>query len=219
MKRTVFKCNSLLSLFFCSLIFLLLCAFVPSSAHAQSFENDMAFPPQAVSSANERLVPQKTTHPPLHMTPDQSMILEFDKPIGRIILPHAQHINILRDAEKRAVVIPHAPGTTYFIILDTNGETLMKRHVIVASPKQNYLRIRRNCNGGSRNCEQTSVYWCPNMCHQMHISDGGNPAAAGGTIAPEGNGDSAMTPGNMPIGPDGLNFPPIQMPQFNFQQQ
>lgn len=44
----------------------------------------------------------------------------------------------------------------------------MQRHVIVASPKEKYMRIRRSCAGSDDDtCQSTSVFYCPDMCHEI----------------------------------------------------
>ncbi|MBK7361953.1 MAG: hypothetical protein IPJ01_06550 [Micavibrio sp.] len=46
----------------------------------------------------------------------------------------------------------------------------MQRHVIVASPKEKYVRIRKSC-ASSKGCQPTQVYYCPDMCHEIILND------------------------------------------------
>ena len=50
----------------------------------------------------------------------------------------------------------------------------MQRHVIVGAPEKGnkYLRIRRACANDDTNCKQYSVYYCPDMCHEVNVVQG-----------------------------------------------
>lgn len=116
-------------------------------------------------------LPDEPTHPSLRLTVDKSEILSFDRDIGRIIIPHETHISILPDSNRRVVIVPYAIGTTFFRILDEDGEILMQRHAIVGAPKQNYVRIRRSCSDAVIGCVPTTVYYCEDMCHEMALQE------------------------------------------------
>lgn len=125
------------------------------------------------------------THPPLRLTPDKSMIIELGDAAGSIIVGNPAHLNILADSAKRLIIVPRAQGASFFTVLDKNGGVLMQRHVIVGSTSgadKKYVRVRRTCAGGSNNCQQTSVYYCPDMCHEISTEQSGtgsgNSAAA-----------------------------------------
>lgn len=110
------------------------------------------------------------THPPLKLTPDKSELIRLEKSAGSIIIGNPNHLSILADTSKTLVAIPKAPGATHFTILDKSGNLLMQRHVIVASPKKKYMRVRRSCAGSDNDeCQQTSVFYCPDMCHEIMI--------------------------------------------------
>lgn len=108
------------------------------------------------------------THPPLRMTPDRSEIIRLSGNVGSVIVGNPNHLNIMADSANRLIAVPRAPGASFFTVLDENGNVLMQRHVIVASAKEKYVRIRRNCPDGS--CQATSVYYCPDMCHEIMLS-------------------------------------------------
>jgi hypothetical protein len=55
-------------------------------------------------------------------------------------------------------------------ILDKQGNVLMQRHVIIASPQKKYVRIRKPCIGDAEGCEPTQVYYCPDMCHKVNVA-------------------------------------------------
>lgn len=110
-----------------------------------------------------------TTHPPLKLTPNKSELIRLDKNAGSIIVGNPAHVDVMLESTRLLVVVPQAPGTTFLTVLDEMGNTLMQRHLIVASPKKNYIRIRRSCMVGedTEGCEPTSVYYCEGMCHQI----------------------------------------------------
>ena len=78
----------------------------------------------------------------------------------------------------------------------------MQRHVIVGSPKQKYVRIRKSCSGNQKDCQPTQVYYCPDMCHKVNIAmedskseSSGDGAGDNGT-APQPVQDNSGTEGN-----------------------
>ncbi len=112
-----------------------------------------------------------TTHPMLRLTPDKSDIVRLDRNAVSVIVGNPQHLSVVLDSPKTLVLIPRGAGATYFTVLDDKGEVVMQRHVVVASPKKNYVRIRRSCANdtgrGRSDCQPTSVYFCPDICHEV----------------------------------------------------
>lgn len=178
LKRAALKASIISG--FC--IAALACTSPKSAVNAQDM-GVSPFPPQASASSNvltrpadldpqiiEQL-PDEPTHPTLRLTVDKSEIISFPRNIGSIYIPHEAHISILPDTNRRIVIVPFEMGTTFFRILDEDGEVMMQRHAIVGSPKQNYVRIRRSCSAEAIGCEPTTVYYCEDMCHQMRIQE------------------------------------------------
>lgn len=126
------------------------------------------------------------THPALKMTPDKSELVRLDREASSVIVGNPAQIAVMLDAPRLAVVIPRAPGATYFSVLDKDGNVIMQRHVIVAGPKKNYVRVRRSCaaTAENRDCQPTSVYFCPDMCHEVSATSTGenDDGAASGTV-------------------------------------
>ena len=119
------------------------------------------------------------THPALKMTPDKSELVRLDREAASVVVGNPAQIAVMLDAPRLAVVIPRAPGATYFTVLDRDGNVIMQRHVIVASPKKNYVRVRRSCNAASgTSCQPTSVYFCPDMCHEVSAATGEDAGAS-----------------------------------------
>ena len=122
--------------------------------------------------------PDSPTHPPIRLTPDKSELIPLDKEIATVIVGNPNHLNVLAESSKMLVLVPRAPGASYFTALDKSGNVVMQRHVIVASPKSDYVRIRKSCAGSKdRSCEPTRVYYCPDMCHEIKVGNGESASA------------------------------------------
>lgn len=127
----------------------------------------------------------RPTHPSIHMTPDKSLIVRLNQDAGSLIVGNPAHVSVLMDSPNLLVLVPKEPGATFFTVLDENGKVIMQRHVVVASPTDKYIRVRRSCANAEDACTQMSVYYCPGICHEIHVnpeSEGAgdeNGAAAG----------------------------------------
>lgn len=117
---------------------------------------------------------QNATHPILRLTPEKSEIVHLNENATSIIVGNPQHLNVLLESPRTIILTPRQPGATHFLVMNKDGKVVMSRHVIVASPKENYVRIRRSCiNSRSGNCQDTRVYYCPGgMCHETQIVPG-----------------------------------------------
>lgn len=172
---------------------LAICLFNAPVAHAadQNAEVVDILPPQTQDSSVDHTAEINSTHPPIKLTPDQSQLIRLDTNAKSIIVGNPAHVNVLADSAKTLVVVPRAPGATHFIVLGEDDNVVMQRHVIVASPKKNYVRIKRTCREDSDGCNTTSVFYCPDMCHEIGMngqeSDGG-----GGDTPAEGDGGSGQ---------------------------
>lgn len=125
--------------------------------------------------------PEQGTHPLIRLTPDKSEIIRLPEPVQSLLVGNPSHLNVLMDSARTLVLVPREPGATHFTALNRDGEIIMQRHVIVGSPKEDYVRIRRSCiNAGGGDCETTSVYYCPGMCHPVGImnADQGQPSVS-----------------------------------------
>ncbi len=185
----------------------MLCAYaaLPQPAIAQ-----IAAPPETVAEPID-IVPAKTvdivetdlnahTHPPIRLTPDKSELIRLDKDAATIVVGNPAHLSVLAESPKTLVLVPRSPGATYFTVLNAKGEVVMQRHAIVASPKKEYVRIRRTCSGSDAGCAETSVFYCPDMCHQIAVarpdeaSDQEPAAAAAEGAAQQSNGSGQAPP-------------------------
>lgn len=126
------------------------------------------------------------THPMIRITPDKSELVRLEKDASSIIVGNPDHLGVLMDNRRLLILVPRAPGATYMTVLDSAGNVIMQRHVIVASPKSDYIRIRRSCAGQGNECQETSVYYCPGMCHPV------------GLVTSQGSGELAPIPSSGP---------------------
>ena len=154
-------------------------------AHAQSDEGVDILPAKSLSD-DMYMEAGAPTHPPIRITPDKSELIRLDKEAGTVIVGNPAHLSILADSATTLILVPQVPGATHFTVLDRQSNIVMQRHVIVASPKEKYVRIRRSCAADSDNCMGTQVYYCPDMCHEIAImtdTDAGGGSAGGGVTA------------------------------------
>lgn len=113
--------------------------------------------------------PSITNYPDLSLTPGRPEIVNLDTDAANIIVGNTDNIAVVPESSRRLVIIPRSNGATFLKILDADGNSIMERHVIVGAVKaeQNYVRIRRSCINGGRDCVEASTYYCPGMCHQV----------------------------------------------------
>ena len=153
---------------------------------------------------------------PLRLTLDKPEIVRLDRDAINVIVGSNENLRVVPDTNKNLILIAKKPGSTYFRALDSNGKVIMQRHVIIGSPSKNYIRIRRACANGAQNCKQYSVYYCPDMCHEVDVvQDASGPVSAlpqetAGAPAPAGaqgtntgtNGTEGNTPTTTPATPE-----------------
>lgn len=120
---------------------------------------------------------EANTHAPLRLTPDKSELIRLPRGATSVIVGNPAHITVLAESDETLVVVPRKPGASHFTALDEKGDIIIQRHVIVASPQRNYLRVRRTCKNGDESCQDTSVYYCPGMCHEIAMGQPENPSS------------------------------------------
>lgn len=117
----------------------------------------------------------ETTHPILRLTPDKTEMVTLDREAQSIVIGNPANASVMMENPKLLLIVPRSPGATHMSVLDKEGEIIMQRHIVVAAPREKYVRIRRSCaNATGRNagCQPVSVYYCPDMCHE--VSTDGN---------------------------------------------
>lgn len=109
--------------------------------------------------------------PILRLTPDKIDVLRLEKDAVNVIVGNAAHLMAVIETPRQVLLVPRAPGATHFQVLDAKGNTIMERAVIVASPRQDYIRVRRACaTKDSGECLEYSVFYCPDMCHSINVT-------------------------------------------------
>lgn len=139
------------------------------------------------------VVAGEVSHPPVRLTPDRTEMVHLDADAGNVIVGNPAHVNVMLSDSRTLLLAPRQPGATHLTVLNAQGKVIMQRHVIVSGPKENYVRIRRTCLEGSNNCAPTTVYYCPDICHDVRMLAGQEDNLAQGTI-PAAAIDEAQQP-------------------------
>jgi len=154
-------------------------------------------PAKSVDLDDMGIDPNGETHPPIRVTPDKSEIVKLEKEAYTILVGNPLHLSVLADSPKTLILVGREPGASHFTALDQRGNVIMARHVIVASPKEHYIRVRSACANGGDECQETQVYYCPDMCHRVLIDSASESSNA--PALPTGPED----PGSAPSGETG----------------
>lgn len=174
--------------------------FTGTIAHAQ--DTMKAVPPPVVDIVPAKSVDVETTlnnntHPPVRLTPDKSELIKLSADVTTIVVGNPAHLSVLAESARTLVLVPKMPGATHFTVLDSNGNVIMQRHAIVASPKKQYVRVRKSCaKSTDDNCQGTQVFYCPDMCHEIALNDGedAKPAAAAASSGAAAGGNAPSSP-------------------------
>lgn len=113
-----------------------------------------------------------STHPAIYLTPDKSELMKLDDHVASVLVGNPLHLSVMAESTKLLVLVGKAPGASYFTALNKDGEVIMQRHVIIAAPKQNYVRVRKACalSPDPDKCTSTNMYYCPEgLCHDVLI--------------------------------------------------
>lgn len=152
--------------------------------------------PQGYNYANNKII---------RLTPNESHILHLNRNAASVIVANPVHAGVFLDTPRVLVIVPGTPGATSFTVLDVEGNEIMRRDVIISERQNKYVRIQRICSGGG-NCVPSSVYFCPDGCHQVsttsrdsgsvNVSARPGPAPAGG---PPSTSPGGMNDGGAPM--------------------
>lgn len=137
-----------------------------SRARAQELLPPVAPSPSAPGDVSQ----PADTDPMIRLTPDKSELVRLDRDAVSVVVGNPTHLSVLLDTPRMLILVPKVPGATSFTVLDEAGNVVMQRHALVAAPKDKYVRIRRSCPAGSTNCRATSVYFCPDICHEVDVT-------------------------------------------------
>ncbi len=147
---------------------------------------------------------------PLRVSLDKPEIIRLDRDAVNVIVGSNENLRVVPDTNRNLVLIAKKPGSTYFRALDADGKVIMQRHVIIGSPSKNYIRIRRACANGAQGCKQYSVYYCPDMCHEVNVvQDASGPASSIPEETPSGPSNSGA---NAQLNEDLMETPRTEEP-------
>ncbi len=136
---------------------------------------------------------------PLKITMDQTKLIHLKQDAADVIVDNPGHVSVALDNPRLLIVTPHNPGVTSMTVLDSGGETIMRRDIIVTNVQQNYVRVRRMCNGSDPTCSATSYAYCPDGCYEVTAvpdsASGGTGSVPPPTAGPPGliGGEPAQT--------------------------
>ncbi|OFW88283.1 MAG: hypothetical protein A3B66_10520 [Alphaproteobacteria bacterium RIFCSPHIGHO2_02_FULL_46_13] len=146
---------------------------------------------------------------PLRISSDKPEVVKLDRDAVNVLVGSDETLRAVPDTNRTIVLIPKKPGATYFKAIDADGKVIMQRHVIVGAVEKGnqYIRIRRACAGDDSKCKEFSVYYCPDMCHEVNVVQGSDANSSGSTRAPD---VAPSAPSN-----DGTEYvePPIPTPE------
>ncbi len=140
----------------------------------------------ATTAREYNVAPGEETHPPVRLTPDRTEMVHLDDDAYNIIVGNPAHVNVMLSNSRTLLLAPRQPGATQFTVLNAQGKVVMQRHVIVSGPKEDYVRIRRTCLNGGANCQPTTVYYCPDICHDVRMLAGQDDNQQSGNIPTAG---------------------------------
>lgn len=120
---------------------------------------------------NELPAAEAPEEAPLRISPDKPEVLHLNGDVVSVLVGSEDTLRAVPDTNRSIILIPKKPGATYFKALDGDGKVIAQRHVIIGAPvnKSKYIRIRRACVNGAEGCREYSVYYCPDMCHEVNV--------------------------------------------------
>jgi len=102
---------------------------------------------------------------PLKLTSNKNAIIKLSQDAASVIVNNPVHASVMLDSPRLLIIIPHAPGTTSFTVLNTLGNVIMQKNIIVSNVQPKYIRIRRICAASSTGCQANSYFYCPDGCY------------------------------------------------------
>ncbi len=124
---------------------------------------------------------------PLRISADKPEVIQLDRDAVNVLVGSDETLRAVPDTNRTIVLIPKKPGATYFKAIDAEGKVIMQRHVIVGAIEKGnqYIRIRRACAGDDTKCKEFSVYYCPDMCHEVNVVQGSSSTGSANNRAPD----------------------------------
>lgn len=151
--------------------------FFAHSAFAQSKNTDITL--LDGKSQPDELFDSNITNQPLRITMDKSEVIHLNKPAGSVIIGNSAHVGVLVEDANTIILVPREPGASFLTIMAADKSLIMQRHVIVASSKKHYIRIRQSCATAKRkDCVPIKTYYCPDMCYEINNPKDSNGASS-----------------------------------------
>jgi len=166
------------------------------SAHADGIDNDVL--KKLLSTGKAAPVEDDI----LRLTTNKDKLVRLDKDAASVIVNNPEHASVMLDSPRLLIVMPRQPGATSFSVLDSAGNTILHKEIIVTNVQPQYVRIRRMCAGSDASCAPTSYFYCPNGCYEVTTING---AGGGGNVPPPASGPRAHGQGGG--GDDGSSGP------------
>jgi hypothetical protein len=104
----------------------------------------------------------------IRMRTDRPLVIKLEQEASNILIGNDLFLNIFPDSRKTLILMPVQPGATFFRAIDADGNTIIEKRVIVGTPPQNYVRVRRACAADDELCAFQSIYYCPDACHIVY---------------------------------------------------
>ena len=150
----------------------------------------------------------------LRLTSNKDQIIRLDQDAASVVVNNPAHAVVMLDSPRLLIVMPRAPGATSFSVLNSAGETILRKEIIVTNVQPKYVRVRRMCGSSDSGCVPAAYFYCPDGCYEVtpvgDAGSGGNiPAPAAAPNAPPGGGDNTqLSPPQNPVstttGPPGF---------------
>jgi hypothetical protein len=180
-------------------------------ASSGAFADGMPYMPKSDSELSAKEVEDGI----IRLTPDRTRLLDLQQDAASVIVTNPDHATIALDSPRRLVIMPRLPGTTAFTVLDSHGQVIMQKSIVVTGAEKKYVRIRRVC-GTDANCASNAYYYCPDGCYEVTPVQ---PVNGGETAPPPPGASDQISPSpqdGQAIDGGGINGPedfkqPVQM--------
>jgi hypothetical protein len=176
----------------------------PTTATASDLKGAQELPPIPTADPVTAPTTDAAEEAPLRISSDKPEVIKLDRDAVNVLVGSDETLRAVPDTNRTIVLIPKKPGATYFRAIDAEGKVIMQRHVIVGAVEKgnNYIRIRRACAGDDAKCKEFSVYYCPDMCHEVNVVQGDSsnsstnraPDVAPSTSTPDTNTEYVEPP-------------------------
>jgi hypothetical protein len=162
-----------------AIIVLVFAAFLSTPARAGNSADSLSGFIGLKSASPPASAPVEKENTALRLTSNKNEIIRLEQDAASVIVNNPAHATVMLDSARLLIVMPHMPGTTSFTVLNSSGEVVLQKDIIVTNVQPKYVRVRRICAGNDASCIPAAYYYCPDGCYEV------TPAASGdGSIPP-----------------------------------